>query len=225
MADIVTGTVSGQLDVTSLLEGQADIRRETALETGDIRRDVAQQAFNVSTDITSGIDRSMANDTAYFIAGTAAATQTAKEITRSQAWTEAKIDAGFAKVAGDTALASAIINGNVALEAAKVQGALALQSAMLGQQVMVDGGATRALLNEMQSRDHNRALIERNAALVEALGDARHSHSGLQNAQFAAVTSQLNAFQSQLQETRQGINNFGSMAAGAGTQTSTSNNA
>lgn len=200
-----------------------DIRRETALEGGEIRRDVAKAAFDVSTDVTSAVDRSMANDTAYFIAATAAATQTAKEITRSQAWTEAKIDAGFVKVAGDTALAAAITQGMVALEAAKTQGALALGQALLGQQVIHDGAATRALINETRAHDANRMLIERNALLVEALGDARHCHSGLQNAQFAAVTSQINALNSQFQDTKQGMVNFGSMAAGAGTQTSTAN--
>jgi hypothetical protein len=59
----------------------------------------------------------------------------------------------------------------------------------------------------------NRELIERNAALVECRADGRFHQYNAQNAQLAAVTSQLNAFASQLQETRQGVTNFGTMAA------------
>jgi hypothetical protein len=48
------------------------------------------------------------------------------------------------------------------------------------------------------------------------------------NAQFAAlssqVNSQVNALNSQLAETRQGLVNFGSMNGNAGQQSSTSNN-
>jgi hypothetical protein len=210
----------------------ANIRRETAFEAGDVRRDVAKEAsdtrlagaksaYDLQYSVGNEADRVTAQDTAYFIASTAANTQIAKELTRSQAWTEAKIDAGFVKVAGDQALASAIVNGNVALEAAKTQGALALQSAMLGQQVIQDGNATRALMHELHRHDENRALIERNAALVEAHSDARFWRHGAQNAQFAAVTSQVNALASQFQETRQGMVNFGTQT-GVG-QTSTSN--
>jgi hypothetical protein len=202
-------------------EYSANIRRETAFEAGDIRRDVAQSAFNVSTDVGNATDRSMANDTAYYIASTAAAAQTAKEAAKERGWIEAGMNAGFVKVAGDQALATAVISGHVALEASKLQGALALQSAILAQQVSVDGAATRMLINEQRAHEQTRMLIERNAALVEAHGDARFWRHGAQNAQFAAVTSQVNALGSQLQETRQGMVNFGTQT-GVG-QTSTSN--
>jgi hypothetical protein len=206
----------------SLAQDTADIRRETALETGDVRRDVAKAAFDVSTDVATGIDRSMANDTAYFIASTAAATQSAKEIARSQAWTEAKIDAGFVKVAGDQALATALATGATALESSRVQGALALGQALLGQQISADGAATRGLINSIRGDDLNRMLIERNALIVEERSEGRHWERGYNNGQFAAVSSQMNALASQFNDTKQGMVNFGTQT-GVG-QTSTSNN-
>jgi hypothetical protein len=225
MADIVTGTVSGQLDITSLLQDNADIRRETAKEASDVRTLTAQSAYNVSDAAGNNADRIVANDTALFIANTAARTQSDKEVARSQAWMEASMNAGFVKIAGDQALSTAVLNGTIALEAAKLDGKVALGHALLGQQIINDGAATRALINDNRFGDQNRMLIERQAALLEAHGDARHWQHGYGVSQNAALVSQINALGSQLQETRQGINNFGSMAAGAGTQTSTSNNA
>jgi hypothetical protein len=58
--------------------------------------------------------------------------------------------------------------------------------------------------------------------LVGALEGGRYWYGRHGDGQFAAISSQLQAFQSQLQETRQGMVNFGTMA-GVG-QTSTSNN-
>ena len=82
------------------------------------------------------------------------------------------------------------------------------------------------MINDLKYQDLNRGLIERNTALVEAVGDGRYwRHRGYldqgQN-QFAQLQTQLQAFGSQLQETRQGMVNFGTMA-GVG-QTSSSNN-
>ena len=90
------------------------------------------------------------------------------------------------------------------------------------EKVGADGNETRRLINEQKYGDLNRALIERNAELVDERHFARNWRGGFDQAQFAAISSQLQAFQSQLQETRQGMVNFGTMA-GVG-QSSTSNN-
>lgn len=96
----------------------------------------------------------------------------------------------------------------------------------LADKIGDDGEKTRALINDLKYHDLNRGLVERNAALVEAEAERRHwRHAAEQNAfqgQWAALQSQIQAFASQLQETRQGMVNFGTMA-GVG-QTSTSNN-
>lgn len=96
----------------------------------------------------------------------------------------------------------------------------------ISDKIAADGERTRALISDLKYHDLNRGLVERNAALVEAEAERRHwRHHADQNqwaGQFAAIQSQLQAFNSQMQETRQGMVNFGTMA-GVG-QTSTSNN-
>lgn len=84
-----------------------------------------------------------------------------------------------------------------------------------------DGDKTRALINDLKYQDLNRALIERNTELVEERHIGRHWRHGYDQSQWAALNSQLQAFQSQLSEARQGMVNFGTMA-GVG-QTSSQN--
>lgn len=95
----------------------------------------------------------------------------------------------------------------------------------LSDKISADGDRTRALINDLKYHDLNRALVERNAELVEEREGRRHWRHYADQAQYqgqwAALQSQIQAFASQLQETRQGINNFGTMA-GVG-MTSTNN--
>jgi hypothetical protein len=105
----------------------------------------------------------------------------------------------------------------------------------LSDKIAMDGDKTRGLINDLKYHDLNRGLVERNTELVNCHQDRRHYRdrwddarfgqiqSGFQG-QWAQLQSQIQAFQSQLQETRQGLVNFGTMDRGAGTQSSTSNN-
>jgi len=99
--------------------------------------------------------------------------------------------------------------------------------------VVADGEKTRGLIQDLKYHDMNRSLVERNTALINSEQDRHHyrdrwmdgrfDQSQVQYAaQFAQLQNQVQAFASQLQETRQGMVNFGTMA-GVG-QTSTSNN-
>jgi hypothetical protein len=107
----------------------------------------------------------------------------------------------------------------------------------LADKISMDGEKTRALLNDHKYHDLNRALVERQAELVnceqdrhgyrDRYWDARWAQNQDQfGAQFAAMQNQLQSmnqnFNSQLSETRQGMVNFGTMA-GVG-QTSSANN-
>ena len=92
----------------------------------------------------------------------------------------------------------------------------------LSDKIGVEGDRTRGLINDLKYNDLNRALVERNSELVEERFGRRHWRDVAGQSQFAAVNSQMQAFGSQLQETRQGMVNFGTMA-GVG-QTSSSNN-
>jgi hypothetical protein len=107
----------------------------------------------------------------------------------------------------------------------------------LADKIVNDGEKTRALMNDLKYHDLNRALVERQTALVNCEQDNRHwghryddarwnQMQGQWGTQFAAMQSQLQSmsqnFNSQLSEARQGMVNFGTMA-GVG-QTSTNNN-
>lgn len=93
----------------------------------------------------------------------------------------------------------------------------------LSDKIDADGERTRGLINDLKYGDLNRELIERNSVLVEErFGRRWYRDQGQFASQFAALQQQVQAFNSQLQETRQGMVNFGTMA-GVG-QSSTSNN-
>lgn len=96
----------------------------------------------------------------------------------------------------------------------------------LADKISNDGEKTRGLINDLKTTDLNRLLIERNTELTCCEHDKHHWRHYADQAQwggqFANLQNQLQAFASQLQETRQGMVNFGTMA-GVG-QSSTSNN-
>lgn len=96
----------------------------------------------------------------------------------------------------------------------------------LSDKIGDDGEKTRALINDLKYHDLSRGLIERNSELVEERNWGRHWYAGANQAQFgqqfAQLQTQMQNFNSQLSETRQGMVNFGTMA-GVG-QTSSANN-
>jgi L-amino acid N-acyltransferase YncA len=223
MSDIVTGTVSGMVDTSTLTRDIADVRRETALESGNIRRDVALESHRVSEEAS----RDASN---FFIAETAAANQTAKEQAYATASTDAKVIAGFASVSKEASLQAAIAQVAASLESSKVASAIALGQHNLSTQIAAEGNATRALLQATEIANLRSTATERYSKLIELEADRKHSdreydrlNNSLQQNQFASLQSQLQAMNSDLQTTKQGVVNFGSMGAGAGTQSSTSN--
>lgn len=127
-----------------------------------------------------------------------------------------------------TALGYQVRDGHAALakdaeiNALKTQVEMGKQTTYLSDKIESDGEKTRSLINSLKEAELNRLLVERNTELVNAYADRRHWRHYADQGQWQALNSQLQAFQSQLQETRQGMVNFGTMA-GVG-QTSTSNN-
>jgi hypothetical protein len=245
MAEIVTGTVTGILDTSGLVRDSADIRREMALESGDVRRDVVREAFAVANQVHQASDvgqrdasfnasvaardasfhgaEAARDASAYYIADVATQNQLAKEMTRSQAWTEAKVDAGFIKVAGDTQLAAAISQGITKLEAARSNGLNGLAHAALGLQISEQGAATRSLIQANAIADLREKAEERYMKIVELEGDRKHcdrDYRGLERSmqqnQWASLQNQMQNFNSDLQTTKQGVINFGSGTATGG---------
>ncbi len=119
---------------------------------------------------------------------------------------------GFATVAKDTEIGTL-----------KTQVELAKQSVYLSDKIDSQSDRTRELINDIRGSDLNRYLIERNNELTELRHDARHWRGHAEQSQFANLSNQMQNFQSQLQEARQGTVNFGTMSGNAGRNTSTNN--
>jgi hypothetical protein len=244
MADIVTGTVTGQVDNTALLQDNADIRRENAQYSSDIRRETAKEANDLQLENMKGFDRVNADvlrsgwantdatkDARFEIADRIAQTSAMDSAQGTAFYISAQKNATDAAtaLAGLTALQAAntaaiqrevASNGDRvaaanALEAAKNAAATIVGQLQLTGVVRDEGDRTRALINDLKYHDLSRALVERNAELVEEREGRRHwRDSAGQNqfgAQFAQLQSMMQNFNSQLSDTRQGMVNLGTM--------------
>jgi hypothetical protein len=251
MAEIVTGTTTGFVNTSQLLQGQSDIRREGAEHTSDIRREGAEhtneivkeglkESFNIRGDVKDTrhdvirevdrqADRLDGQATAFYIASQ----QNANEAARDLASLKTLTDANAQRYSVELALGIEKVGAASALQAEKIASAVALGQSILSKEIFHDGQKTRDLINDLKYHDLNRGMIERNTALVSAEDNHRHYRDRWLDGRFdqnqtqfagqwAQLQSQIQAFQSQLQETRQGMVNFGTMA-GVG-QSSTSNN-
>ncbi len=229
MADIVTGTVTGSVDTSSLQQDHADIRRESAVYAGDIRREVSQAACDVNKNVSfEGQENVIATKDAEFGVSNRI-TNSADRVSDRMMELRGLVGQRFHEVSHDLATVKqgqATLAKDVELNALRTQMEVAKQTTYLADKVANENEKTRDLINDLKYHDLNRGLVERNTALVECEADRRHwRYSAEQNqfqGQWAALQSQIQAFASQLQETRQGMVNFGTMS-GVG-QTSTSNN-
>jgi hypothetical protein len=222
---------------TLMLAGQhSDIRREAAEHTNEIVKEGLKETFNTRGDIKDArydigervgnqgdriVDRVVEHNNIvadrFYSVGRDTQDIRAQIVAQQQ-----QMVAGFLGVSKDTEL-----------QALKTQIEGQKNTQFLSDKISNDGEKTRALINDLKYHDLNRGLIERNTALVNAEQDHRHyrdrwldgrfdQSQAQYAAQWAQLQNQVQAFQSQLQETRQGMVNFGTMA-GVG-QTSTSNN-
>lgn len=206
-----------------------DLRREGAEHTNEIVKEGLKESFNIRGDIKdtrydlsqrieSSTDRVTDQGTKYYIADQAQQCETARDLATLKMMTDAQTQRMFSELRGVAGQATSAVN----LEGQRT----ALGFALLSKDVVADGQKTRDLINDMKYHDLNRTLVERHTELLGERDCHRHwKHAADQSqyqGQWAALQSQIQAFASQLQETRQGMVNFGTMA-GVG-QTSTSNN-
>ena len=216
MADVYTGTATGFVNnyPETTTAALSDIRLEQMKQSSDVL-DAIKDARHELLDST-GVDTdrladriaemNVKNGDRFFDIGRDTQDIRAQIISAQQ-----QVVAGFMGAAKDAEI-----------NALKTQVELAKQSTYLSDKIDAEGEKTRALVNSLKEQDLNRMLIERNTLLSEERFGRRYWSHGADQGQWAALNSQLQAFQSQLQETRQGMVNFGTMA-GVG-QTSTSNN-
>ena len=195
-----------------------EIVREGLKGEFNLRGDVKDARYDVNSRITNATDRVVDRieeskdvlEDKFYSVGRDTADIRAQIVAQQQ-----QMVAGFGAVSKDIELNS-------------LKGMLENQknTQFLSDKIANDGEKTRSLINDLKYHDLNRGLVERNTELVDAIAERRHwRHFADQNqwaGQFAALQSQMQNFNSQLSETRQGMVNFGTMA-GVG-QTSTSNN-
>lgn len=244
MADIVTGTTTGFVDTSVLQAEHSDIRREGAEHTGQllqenlkgfdrVNADVLRSGWagvdatkdarhEVSDRVENSADRITSQASDYFIS----AMQSDRDAARDLASLKVLTDANAGRLSSEIQLNVEKAAAAAALSGEKIAAAVALGQSILSKEVFADGQRTRDLINDLKYHDLNRSLVERNAELVEERHGRRHYRDRCDQNQYAAqwatVQSQLQAFASQLQDTRQGMVNFGTQT-GVG-QTSTSNN-
>jgi hypothetical protein len=192
----------------------SDIRRENEVHTNEIIKEGMKGDFTTQSGI-NGLERANSQQIDAF-----------EDVVNAQFMTIARdtqdiraqvISAQQAMVAGFMGATK-----DAEINALKTQIELAKQSTYLSDKIDAGNQITQNLIRQLNDDSLNRQLVERNTELVGALEGGRYWYGRHGDGQFAAISSQLQAFQSQLQETRQGMVNFGTMA-GVG-QTSTSNN-
>ena len=218
MADIVSGSVTGFVNnyPEHTMASLSDIRREGAEHTNEIvkeglKGDYATQGAIKDTrfDVNSRIG-ALGTDiaTRFFDVGRDTQDIRAQVIAQQQ-----QMVAGFLGVSKDAEI-----------NALKTQMETAKQTTYLSDKIDGQAEKTRELINSIRDGDLNRLLVERNTELVGALEHGRHWRGRYYDGQFQGLASNMQNFQSQLAETRQGLVNFGTMTGAAGQQTSTSNN-
>lgn len=199
-------------------ETSADARREAAEHKADVREVV----FQVGHDNLTAVKDAECHVTA--------------RISDKISEHDGKVADRFFAVGRDLAelrQGHATLYKDIELNALKTQIEGQKNTQYLSDKITIDGEKTRGLINELKYHDLNRSLLERQTALLHCEQDRCNLRDRCQDArldqiqaqyagQWSQLQNQVQAFQSQLQETRQGMVNFGTMA-GVG-QTSTSNN-
>lgn len=224
--------------------GFGDVKYSIAEHSESTNRDILTTGHNNQVKIDEAADKIQQRATDFYLAGQARDFDNSRDLAALRAQT----DMATQKLSTEILLATEKTAAAQALESARLGSAVALGQSQLSKeiaeskyavskdvaeskydlskQIAIENEKTRDLINSLKNDELNRLLIERNTDLTSCRGDYWGARDGLFNTQFAALSSQLNsqvnALNSQLAETRQGMVNFGTMA-GVG-QSSTNNN-
>lgn len=221
-------------------EVASDIRAEQAMgfdkngdaifsTSGDTRRELQDTKYDLAkTVLQEGQDNMIATKDARFEVSSRLGAEADRIVDRVTEGTRDLKDRFFTvgRDLADLRQGQATLAKDIELNALKTQIEGQKNTQYLADKIVADGEKTRGLINDLKYHDLNRALVERQAELVACENDRRDGWRRADQVQYgsqwAQLQSQVQAFQSQLQETRQGMVNFGTMA-GVG-QSSTSNN-
>jgi hypothetical protein len=191
-----------------------DIRFEQQKQASEIQLEANKNAHDVITSTSSNTDtltsalnnHQMSIADRLFTVGRDTMDLRAQVIAQQQ-----QMVAGFATAAKDSEI-----------NALRNQVEMQKQTTYVSDKIDADGEKTRALINDLKYNDLNRALVERNSELVEERWGRRYWRDFAGQSQVASLQSQLQAFGSQLNDTRNSMVNFGTQL-GVG-QRATSNN-
>ena len=189
----------------------ADVLRtgwESVVATKDARHDLASSVASSTAELSRQVDAIDDTVTAQII-GLA---RDSADIRAQVLGLTFQVRDGFTSAAKDSE-----ING------LKTQVELAKQSVYLSDKIDGQSERTRELINDQKNADLNRYLIERNSELTELRHEGRYWRGHFDQSQYAGLSNQMQNFQSQLQEARQGTVNFGTMTGNAGRNQSTNN--
>jgi hypothetical protein len=246
-ADIRYGQATNTADIRREIATSADQVADITLEqAGNVRREAqagfGQTRFDTATGFNEAIKESIKGDWHNSVAIKDARYDLADRVGNSADRIVDRVVEGngvlndrFFTVARDTAdlraqVVQAIDTTKMATELNALKGIIEGQrnTTYLSDKITSDGEKTRDLISDLKYHDLSRGLIERNSELVEERNWGRHWYHGANQAQFgqqfAQLQSQMQNFNSQLAETRQGMVNFGTMAGNAGQQTASTNN-
>jgi hypothetical protein len=236
-------------EVCGIRAGQGDIRREQAVGFGDTRYSIASEHCKTNDIVRQEGQESVmtTKDARHDIIG---ATEAAADRLSAQGTADSNrmvdramelrglVGERFYTVGRDLAdlrQGQATLAKDMEVNALKTQLDAAKNTTYLSDKITAEGEKTRGLINDLKYHDLSRGLVERNTELVNCEQDSRRYRDNWLDGRFnqvqaqyagqwAQLQNQVQAFQSQLQETRQGLVNFGTMAGNAGQQSSTSNN-
>lgn len=220
-------------DVTAFMgvdPALADIRREQAVGFGEtkyavatghdsLNREILTTAHDTSDKVDEAADKIQQRAADFFIAGQTRDFESARDLAAQKLSTEILLSTE--KTATAAALESSKVAAAVALGQSQLSREIAESKYDISKQMAYENEKTRDLINSLKNDELNRQLIERNSDINYWRNDANRWEGLYGNGQFATLASQINALNSNLAETRQGLYNFGTMA-GVG-QSSTSN--
>ena len=192
----------------------SDIRLEQMKQASDIQIEANKNAHDIISSAGNNTDTLTAQLSSHqmsiadrlFALGRDTQDVRAQLVSQQQ-----QLVAGFATAAKDSEI-----------NALKNQVEMQKQTTYVSDKIDADGEKTRALINDLKYNDLNRALVERNSELVEERWGRRYWRDFAGQSQVASLQSQLQAFGSQLNDTRNSMVNFGTQL-GVG-QRATSNN-
>lgn len=171
---------------------------DNTMATKDARHDVASRIYETNATLVSQMDKQ-------YHSSEARQFELMRDLSKLQGTADLNRMATIAAV--EAAGERASKDSQIAVLQNTIEGQKNTQ--FLADKISTEASTTRGLINELKNNDLNRMLIERSTDLIDERGHARHWRGHYDQNQFAGLTSQFQAFQSQLQDTKQSVINTG----------------